>query len=64
MKKYATPHIEDNSFEFESNIAIPFDPDYGGSQQLGKERGTDSRDDSDWNATSTEKADGWARGMW
>ena len=57
-KQYETPCACENSFEFCDGIALIFDPDQSGSQQLGKER--DDEPDSNSFGGDSE----WQNGLW
>ena len=59
MKKYETPEIIWNTFEFCDEIAIEVNPDQSTSDVFVKERGDDSSDPD-----GPEDSDEWKNGLW
>ena len=58
MKKYVKPEVKEARFDFETNIAIIFDPNDSTSDNLVKDR--DNEFDTEEKSAESE----WSKGLW
>ena len=58
MKKYVTPKASEIHVDFDSNLAMEFDPNKSTEMQLGKNR------DEDFEDESMKDNQSWTKGLW